>query len=55
VEIPDPIVTDPLFPELVVPETNERRPLAPDVPAFIVLMVTAPLVVSVPEPALTVM
>jgi hypothetical protein len=49
-DAPDPIDTDPVVPELDVPELKLSRPLTPAAPAFAVLIVTAPLVVAVPKP-----
>jgi hypothetical protein len=48
----DPIDTEPLVPELDVPELKTSRPLAPLTPALAVWMRTAPLVVAVPSPVL---
>jgi hypothetical protein len=47
---PDPMYTDPLVPDVLVPVLNISLPLAPFVPALAVLIVMAPLVVCVPEP-----
>jgi hypothetical protein len=44
----DPIDTDPVVPELDVPELKLSRPLVPSTPAFADLMTTAPLVVAMP-------
>eukprot|EP00952_Eustigmatos_sp_NYUAD-ZCMA_P012968 51812-Eustigmatos_ZCMA.PRE.1 len=43
----------PLLPLLVVPELNTSRPLAPEVPALAVRMVTEPLLDALPAPVVT--
>ena len=55
VAIPVPTEIAPLLPELVEPDVNDRRPLAPAVPASTVFTTNAPLVVSWPWPVDTVM
>jgi hypothetical protein len=42
--------TEPVDPELDVPDLNASRPDVPVVPAFADLIVSAPLVVAVPAP-----
>ena len=51
VAAPEPIDTEPVEPELDVPELNFNRPEAPVAPAFAERIVKAPLVLSVPAPA----
>ena len=41
VDVPEPIEMEPLLPELVVPLLNERRPLEPALPAFMVFTITS--------------
>ena len=48
---PEPMDTEPVVPELDVPELNFSRPEAPVAPAFAERIVRAPLVVSVLAPA----
>jgi len=48
---PVPRITLPLFPEDALPELNTNIPLTPCVPAFMLRITTAPLVVAVPSPA----
>jgi hypothetical protein len=50
VAAPDPIDSEPVEPELDVPELNTSRPEIPLVPAFAERIVTTPLVVAVPGP-----
>jgi hypothetical protein len=40
----------PDVPLLAVPDVNDNMPLTPDVPAFMVLITTAPLVSVLPSP-----
>jgi len=42
--------TDPLLPELVVPELKNKVPLAPATPALVLRILMSPLVVAVPSP-----
>ena len=53
VAAPEPIDTEPVAPELDVPELNTSSPLAPLVPALAVRMLRAPLVDVAPSPVLT--
>ena len=53
VAAPEPIDTEPVEPELDVPELNISDPETPAVPAFALLMVTAPVDESVPWPLIT--
>jgi hypothetical protein len=46
----DPIEIEPVVPELDVPELNTKIPLVPNRPAFVVLTVIAPDVLSIPCP-----
>jgi hypothetical protein len=50
VAVPDPISTSPECPVTDVPVLNFKAPLAPAVPALVVLIETIPLVVAVPSP-----
>ena len=50
VAVPEPIEIDPLVPLVVVPDENDNAPLTPDVPAFALAIVIAPLDVAVPAP-----
>jgi hypothetical protein len=52
VAAPVPIQIWPLFPLLELPEENTRTPETPASPAFVLRIVTAPLVDSVPSPLL---
>jgi len=40
----------PLFPALALPELNTSMPLTPETPAFMLRMVTMPLLDAVPSP-----
>ena len=53
VAAPDPIDTEPVEPELDVPELNFSRPDAPVAPALADAIVTAPLVLAMPWPLVT--
>lgn len=44
------MLTLPVFPPLDVPDEKLKEPLDPEVPAFTVLMTTAPLVEADPDP-----
>jgi hypothetical protein len=48
VAAPEPIDTEPLVPELDVPELKTSRPLTPFVPLFALRILRLPLVVDVP-------
>ena len=47
-----PMHTKPLFPVTDEPELNLRKPLAPEIPLFMELILITPLLVAVPSPAL---
>jgi hypothetical protein len=48
--VAEPMETEPLEPELEVPELKTKIPLTPFTPALAVLIVTAPLLVASPSP-----
>jgi len=50
---PDPMYRAPLLPRVAVPELNTSKPLTPLVPALLVRILTAPLLVDEPRPLTT--
>lgn len=50
VAAPEPRSNEPLFPLLLLPVENVRRPLVPPEPAFVLIIDIMPLLVAVPSP-----